>query len=301
MTRRVSPHIPRGLPLAASLALGMALAGLPGALLWAQDGAPIDPQGDPELEAIVARQAGLDPEPPPAIAPEPGSEGAASQDETAGEVVVTVDDIQNLIALPAQIGREIDEKPVDDKFNAPGGPELLRENPPFVYVPANLPDPLIIPWVRDQVIFQEKMDEARRLLAEGLSSKALPTIKQAQDLLNTVPPPPDAAAAEELAAARMEIARAVSALTAVSEGDTGPIEVKPAPVINLPEPVRATTNGVIVDRENPNESMVIVGDFMLRPGQTVPKFPTVRVKSVGKQAVVYEYRNKEFVVNVRSD
>lgn len=272
----------QALPALAAVALAMlAAAPLPG---------QIDPQGDPELQAILDRESGATP-PPPAVA---GEDTPAIE----GSVEATIDELADLINLPATLGREVDEQ------IQPGivekDPTILMVDPPFVYVPAGLPDPLIIPWVRDQVIFQERMDEARKLLAEGRAARQVAPIKKAVELLGTVPPPPDQAATTALASLRTELAREVAKLETPSNTDTGPA-VPVDIVVTLPEPVRATTNGIILDRDNPNESMVVVGDYMLRPGQTVPRFPKVRVKAINKQSVIYEFSGKEFVVNVRSD
>lgn len=287
MTRRVSPTSQGRSRQASPVLAAMALALMATAPLLAQ----IDPQGDPELQAILDRESGAVAEPPPAVA---GAEVTSLE----GTVEATIDEIQELIALPATLGRESDEAPQPGVFEK--DKTILMLDPPFVYVPAGLPDPLIIPWVRDQVVFQEKMDEARKMLAEGKASRQVATIKKAIELLGSVPPPPDQAASTALAALRSELAKEVAKLEAPTNVDTGPSEPTQV-VVTLPEPVRATTNGIILDRDNPNESMVVVGDYMLRPGQTVPRFPRVRVKAINKQSVIYEFSGREFVVNVRSD
>lgn len=201
-----------------------------------------------------------------------------------------------------QLGKESDEPAViAGVLNTPEGKSILQANPPFIYVPSGA-DPLIIPWVRDQVIFQEKLDEASKLLAEGKATRKVDVLKKALETIATVPTPPDQQSTTALATLRNDIGKEIRTLeTVASTGDTTTVTAPTPVVVTLPEPVRATTNGVIVDRENPNESMVVVGDYMLRPGQTVPRFPAVRVKSISKQSVIYEFRGKEFVVNVRSD
>jgi hypothetical protein len=243
-------------------------------------------------------------EPESVVPTEPADASSAESMDTtgdgsseSGEIGTTVDDIEQLIQLPpsARLKRESDEDPTkpDAIFSDQGTREkLLGKAPKFVYIPVGQ-DPMIIPWIREQIVVKEKMDDALRLLEEAKKTKTLEPAQAALDALREIQTKyPNNDKANEVAALAQTIE---TFLASPPDEGYGPASTK-AP---LPEWVRKNTTGVVLDRNTPSESIVLVGDFLLKRGDRVERFPAVVVKDILPQRVIYEYQGTEYAVPVQ--
>jgi len=78
----------------------------------------------------------------------------------------------------------------------------------------------------------------------------------------------------------------------------GPAEPEP---VRLPPWIGNNTVGVLLDIEDPSESLVLVQDFILRQGDPVPRFPAVTVKEIRPRQVIYEMEETDFLVPVTTE
>jgi hypothetical protein len=278
-----------------SLAVALVMAALPFAPLAAQDAEEQSETSQstvPGIEVLVGEEM-----------PDTGS------DEDLGRVEATVDEIDALIALPAGARlREADEDLTNpaDAIRERGVENLLGAAPRFVYVPQGI-SPMIIPWVREQVILEEFEMEVAKLRATGTPEnlqKALETVRRINAQYGTNP---NAAWARE--AEPMLLAQLRGPEDATNQEQ--PIEVVQGPrseEVILPAWIRENTKGVMYDKENPGRSMVLVGRDLLNPGQRVPRYSQVVIKEIGQSQVdnrvedgyvVFEFRSRDFRVPVR--
>lgn len=222
------------------------------------------------------------------------------------EIGTTVQDIENLIQLPptARLKREADEDPLnpDSIFSSPEMREaLLGSKPKFVYIPVGV-DPMIIPWVREQIVVKEKLADAKRLLEQARNSRskepaesALGVLAELQDMY------PNTESGPDIAKLRTDIESYIANPPHEQAGTDDPLQAPDAQraEVRLPEWIRRNTQGILLDRENPGESIVLVGDFLLRRGDRIERFPTVVLKDILPQQVIYEYQDREFQVPVQ--
>ncbi len=263
----------------------------------------------PALSAVYA-QGEDDPESPNYVEPETmveeSSEPADQEsDEFEGRnIEATVSDLEALISLPpqARLGRESDEDLANPRnlFESKEAQEfLLGEHPKFIYIPEGT-DPMIIPWVREQIVVAELLSDAEEAFkrAKDANNKttaqedALPKVAR---ILESYPSAPNATQAKQL---KVQIETFINTMeNPVTDGEKKPT---PTTFVKLPPWITTNTHGVVLDLENPADSVVLVGDYVLRPGESVDRFPTVVVKEVRSQQVVFEYQDHEFLVIVNT-
>lgn len=278
-------------------ALALALAFSPGASLFAQqaeeDVESIEETATPdEVEDLEMEESDLSPDLEP---------------QELGRVEATIDEIDALIALPegARL-READEDPANptDAFEQRGVENLLGTAPKFVYVPQGI-SPMIIPWVREQVILEELQEEVSRLRSSGTPEDLQKALEISRAAIEQYGGNPNAGWARQSEAALLD------ALRSPEDREQEPMEVVTGPQsddVVLPAWIRENTLGVMIDQSNPGGSLVLIGRDLLNPGQRVPRYSQVVVKEVGQSSVddivedgyvVYEFRNREFLVPVR--
>ncbi|MBX3730156.1 MAG: hypothetical protein KF858_13315 [Candidatus Sumerlaeia bacterium] len=222
--------------------------------------------------------------------------------EYVDDIGTTVEDIESLIQLPprARLTREADEDPTNPNaiFASREAREaLLGQTPAFVYIPVGM-DPMIIPWIREQIVVREKLEDAERLLQEARNTRnaspaqtALAVVRELQASY------PDSERSADMGRLAQQIEEFLtSPIDAPPDDFTGPGVEPPPP---LPEWIRRNTLGVVLDREYPAESVVLVGDFILRRGDRIERFPTVVVKDILPQQVVFEYQGVEHGIQVQ--
>ncbi len=260
-----------------SLLLAMASGGMAAVLLagtaWAQD---------PEIGATdvpIVMETTTDEVPPTTEEDQPVS---GDEQLSAGELI-------QLLNLPS--AAVLQEKDID-----PGRPanifdtaEKIRvifgDKPKFIYLPEGQ-DPMIIPWVRQRIIAEELFKDATIATANRDFDLALTLLRRIRE---------QAPNTKEAEMAPAEMARVEAMRTS---GGT-PVDTRPeAPVdvasTDLPEWVKKNTTGIILGA-NP---VVIVGNDFLKTTDSVPRYPSVRVKSISTAEVVYTFQNKDFTVEV---
>lgn len=224
------------------------------------------------------------------------SQGLAPASATsagAPKVEATIEQIENLISAPpeARIGREIDEgKNREVLFGDPKRiAQLLGEDPRFVYIPAG-GDPMIVPWIRERVMALEILDEAKSLYKQRQLQAALQKVKTVIESYSGTD------AAKEARELSQKIEKELA--TDVAGGNNTPIPKPEDQGLPLPPWIQNNTRGVAFNETSPTDSIVLVGDFALRPGETVPSFPGITIKEVAKGTVTYDYQGSLHKVQV---
>ncbi len=277
------------------LAMALALLAAPGASLYAQD-----------AEAEPIEESAIDEGVEDLQMDELSSDDLEPQE--LGRVEATVDEIDALIALPAGARlREADEDPNNpsDAFEERGVENLLGTSPRVVYVPQGI-SPMIIPWVREQVVLEELQEEVNRLRSSGTPENLQKALEISRRAIEQYGGNPNAQWARQAEASLLVALRSPD-----EQQDETPVEIVQGPStedVVLPAWIRDNTMGIMFDRSNPANSLVVVGRELLNPGQRVPRYSQVVVKEVGQSTVgdkvedgyvVYEFRNREFLVPVR--
>jgi len=199
----------------------------------------------------------------PATAPLPSGQALPTQNKEIGE-----------LATPRALLRD-----------SPALQRLLGEDPPFVYDPAGRPDPMLIPWTRAHVMFGELSAIAEQAIAAKNWQMADTAYRRMLALDSQ----------ESRAKAQAGLDRLEQLVAQEQEarlpGSTKPREAK------LPAWVAANTRSVIVDK---NQPMCLVGSFVLKVGDTVPRQPIeVTVAKIEPSAVHYKVQDKIFVVKIQ--
>jgi hypothetical protein len=256
-----------------ALALAALLA-FPLAFSYAQDEAAAD--DETTAEDVVAEET-------PAVTP--GGK--------APVIEATVDDIDRLIALPegGKLAAESDEDPANPKAifkDANIRAEVFGESPIFVYYPDG-PDPMIIPWIRQQIVAQELLEKARLLEQAGDNPKAMETYQIIVDNHANTP---------SIAEGRMGLERTrIKILNANTDriGDPPP-ETPTGTQIELPKAVADATSAIYYFGSA--GSQVIIFDEILSIGDKVPRHSGVVVKDIQPGMVTFQYQGREFPIQV---
>lgn len=259
--------------------------------LWAQDEPAIADEPIIEIDQDS-------PQPPDEIV----FEEPMIVDEPLDEIGTTVEDIEALISLPpqARLGREADED-LNSPFNVFQSEAdielLLGPQPRYVYFPEGV-DPMILPWVRDQIVVQERTEDARRLFNTARNQNDRNGAQRAADILAELQDkfPEVAGANPDITRLKQDIDRYVSQL----DPNAPPPPMPVAESEQLPRWVVSNTRGVMLDRDHPRDSYVLVGDFILQEGDAVDLFPAVTVKEILPQKVVFELNGIEHIVPVQA-
>jgi hypothetical protein len=172
--------------------------------------------------------------------------------------------------------------------------EIFGEKPRFIYFPEGV-DPMIIPWQRARIIAEELFEEATVAAANKDFAKAEQILTEIRQRYPET---------EQGQMAPNELVR-VAKLRQEEENKAKPQGEKPPEVVRGPEPdgqrtaelpdwIRNNTTGIMLS----DDKTVIVGDDFLAVGQSVPRYPTVRVKSINASEVTFVYQDKEFTLEV---
>jgi len=195
---------------------------------------------------------------------------------------------------------ESEEGPALNIFSDPAlAQKILFGRKPFVYNTKNRPDPMIVPWVRAEIIGNERMERAQTYLKEasGVSDRETKRTRylQALDELDQVLKADPTSALGRNAQTLAEKIRAEMDKLPPPGTPDKPVATKPP---ELPQWVSANTRAIVYDRSPQHNHMVLVGDDMLRINRIVPKFPDVKVVEINRDSVVYEYLKMRFTIKV---
>lgn len=258
---------------------------LPVGLLTAQEEGEGQDPSPPEIEALA-------PESVPEQAPPTVPAAPALPTPIPERIEATIEQLEQLINAPreAQLGREVDEPA--QPLSLFGDPvtiqRLLGEDPRYVYIPAG-DDPMIVPWVRDRVKAAELLVEAQKLYTEGKLQEAL---AKARIILDQFPRTDSVGKALELKnRIEAELRRARP-----RQDETLPIPVQEQRI--LPPWIQENTRGLVFDEDNPEGSLVLLGDFNLKVGDPVPSYPGIKIAKIEKGIVTFDYQGELFQVMV---
>ena len=178
--------------------------------------------------------------------------------------------------------------------------ELMGENPRWIWrndPEHGRPDPMLIPWVAEERIFNTKTKEAEDLENQGRLYEALEIYELM--LLNIQDANYRTAIDNRLFALKVKIAEREKVAKAL--GDPSRNFVEPT----LPSFIVSETRGIIYDRSPGGSSLVSVGDQNLTEGDEVEGFENVKVKKINDQSVIFtvtnEYVDKDFDVQVKGN
>jgi hypothetical protein len=246
----------------------------------------------------------------PAVAPAPGVtmkgdrlmvEGGETTESVAvasgAELLLKL----KIVAPPkivAKGSREVDETTPTQLFNEAEVRKLLGEKPTVVYQvvyrQTPIPDPMVVPWLRNAVIIKERYDEAIELLGQG-------KVQQGREALLAIeaefPNTEYAVQSAQLLKRLSEIETAPTPRPVVAKATPGTLK----PEINVDPNVQVSS--ILVDQENPVENRVMVNGRGYVAGELVRGYQNHRIVKVLDGAVVIEVEmageKKEFSIPVR--
>ncbi len=187
------------------------------------------------------------------------------------------------------LGLESEDAPVmaTDLFQQPEIRQMLGDEPRFVYNPNGRPDPMLLPWVRNEAIFKELSAQAEALEEAGEYDAAIALYQRIQRMGD---PRFNLIAQDKI----MAIAQAQAAQVQSAMAEAYVPEIK----VELPNWVAENTTGVIVGEDR---SLCLVGDFMLAEGEALPNYPEVRVAAISDKLVTYQVQHETFEVELKHE
>lgn len=200
----------------------------------------------------------------------------------------TVGELQQMINLPTTATLKESEEDLKNPKSVFEGKDLEKifsNKPRFIYYPEGV-DPMIIPWVRERIVAEERFAEAMVAKANKDWEKARAILKDILDKYSTT----DEANKVPQALVGIDQAEAL-AKGAIVDPETPPGE---SPDQQLPPWIAKNTSGVLIR----DEPVVIIGNDFLKVGDTVPRYSSVRVKEISPSEVIFVYQEKDFPVEV---
>jgi hypothetical protein len=279
--------------------------------IWAQDtGAVPTPYPSPEA-GLTPPQAAA---PQPAMAKGPSSPvggfikgitrlmnpNAATEDQEPDDAAKLKQKVEELggeasITKALGMGQPTDVFMSDEEIR-----ELIGQSPRWIWrndSEEGRPDPMLIPWVAEERIFNTKSSEAEDLENQGRLDEALEIYELM--LLNLQDPTYTAVVRNRALALQMKIAER----DRVSQAMGAPERVIVEPV--LPAYIVEETRAIIFDRSPGGSSIVSVGEQNLAEGEEVEGFAGIKVKKIADQQVTFsvtnEYMTKNFEVEVNGN
>jgi hypothetical protein len=190
---------------------------------------------------------------------------------------------------------------------------LLGEDPRWVWQNDPMrgrPDPMLIPWIADTLLFDAAMAEALQLLSEGdTDEERLGKLNQAREvyeklLLNLYEPALRVKVEAQVLAIGQQIGALEKTIAAKAAPLAGPTPTPTPVIVVLPQWIYESARGVV--HEPDGNSMVMVGEDPLRVGDEVPNTQgQVIVKEIGYQRVVFmatqHDTSRDFEILVQGD
>lgn len=170
---------------------------------------------------------------------------------------------------------------------------LLMNEPRFIYNPKRLPDPMIIPWVRDQLLAKEKLDRAKQLMIEKDYNEVLKICNDITENHKNAP-----GIVNQASDLRDKAKKALAELGADKEKKLKQEQGKLIEV-ELPQAVRNGTKGILFSSDG--VPLVLVDDNILSEGDEVPNNKGVFIEKVKKTGeVLFRYKGVLFPVTVKT-
>jgi hypothetical protein len=207
----------------------------------------------------------------------------------------------NIVAPPSALrrgAREMDETTPTELFRNEELRRLLGESPSVVYEVVYegkpLPDPMIIPWVRNAMVLRERYEEAVALLAQNRLQQGREALLA---IITEFPNTDYARQAQELLKKLEEESAQPKAPTAVVQATP-----TPAPLQIMVDPA-VRVGSILVDARNPDENRVMINGRAYKAGDVIRGFANHRVVKVLDGAVIIEVeamgQRKEFTIPIK--
>jgi hypothetical protein len=187
------------------------------------------------------------------------------------------------------LGREVDENATmfaTDLFKNAEILRMLGDRPRFVYQTNNRPDPMLVPWVRNQAIYNELSSQADALVEQG-------NVDGAVELYQRI------LAMNDIRFDALVRAKLTEISATQQQKDLALAETQPASeIVELPPWVYDNTNGVIID---PGKDLCLVGEYLLKKGDALPNYPDIFIDTISGKKVSYRYKDKTFEVALKDE
>jgi hypothetical protein len=222
-----------------------------------------------------------------AVSPQPSTPSGRPSDVDAKTVEAAAEILKGLGVTRPSADRlregESDETTPTQLFNEAEVRRLLSKDPTVVYQVVYqgtpLPDPMVVPWIRNRRVLQERFDKAVDALAQGRVTEA----RSGFEMIIQDFPETDQAVQARVILGKME-----------KLGKAPPVEPIAAlitprgreVIIQLDPNVRVSA--VIVDSNDPNNNLAMVSGRPYRVGDTVRGFPNHKVVKIENSAVEIE-------------
>ena len=154
---------------------------------------------------------------------------------------------------------------------------LLGKSPIFVYNAKNRRDPMIVPWIQNEVIAAELIETATKLKNQDKLTEARSKLMQ---VISQYPKTKQVGKARKLL-------QEVNLLITSPRSMTGQR-------IEFPLWIKENTKGLIWDAKS-GDHVALVGEYILKQGEQVPNFD-VTVQEIQKDRVIYNYEEKTFEI-----
>ncbi len=195
--------------------------------------------------------------------------------------------------------REMDETAPVNIFADPAiVAKLLVPRKVFLYDAKGRRDPMIIDWIRTEIVNSELMAQAQTYIAEATQTTD-PEARKAryllaiQELDRVIKTDPTSHQGKQAQAMKDKVRALIDQTTRAAQKSA---EVTKPP--ELPPFVPANTRAIVLDQSPRHNHLVLVADDLLRVGDVVPKYPEVKVVEINRNTVVYEYKGTRVTVMV---
>ena len=218
--------------------------------------------------------------------------------DSAAELIKKLGVVKPKVEMSPVFGSEKDEARTGKSFNEADIRKLLAENPEVIYRTVYrgtpLPDPMIIPWIRNLVVLEERFAEAVDLLGQGKVSAGREALR---GIINDFPETDIARQAQEMLTKIDGMKRApgdkVGGLVPTKTPAPIEIQLDPGVVVRV----------VLENPKNPAESSALITGRLYRVGDILRGLPTHKVIAIGTTSVTIEVSvrdsKKQFVVPVK--
>ncbi len=185
------------------------------------------------------------------------------------------------------LGLESDENQAQfatDLFKKTEVRRMLGDEPRFIYDPSDRPDPMLLPWVRNAAIYKELSEEAKLLTENEQFEQAIALYQRIQQLGEP----------EYIFEANQKLTEIAMMQQGLADGAF--LAAQPEVVnIELPPWVNDNTNGVILSEDY---DLCLVGEYVLREGDTLPNHPDVVVAAINDRRVTYQVQHESVEVEL---
>ncbi|MCX8036523.1 MAG: hypothetical protein N3D11_05610 [Candidatus Sumerlaeia bacterium] len=237
---------------------------------------------------------------PPVIVSEPPSEAPiVAMPETSPTAAAAFEG--GIIPIEDMGGplREMDETAPINIFADPAVvAKLLVPRKVFLYDAKGRRDPMIIDWIRMEIVNSELLAQAQTYIAEATQTTD-PEARKAryllaiQELDRVIKTDPTSHQGKQAQAMKDKVRALIDQTT---QATLKAKEVTKPP--ELPPYVPANTRAIVLDQSPRNNHLVLIGDDLLRVGEVVPKYPEVKIAEINRNTVVYEYKGTRVTVVV---